>query len=615
VYCRIILVFVFILVINLIDACCLVAKPVVANQEGVLKACQWLKGQQKPRTGLIRSYDMPGDTTAWTYDQAVAIIALVSVGDIDAARHCTDAMLQVRDMQHRAWTDGYDSETREVKAEPIAIGPNAWMGLALLKLYQTTDKGVYLSAAREVAEFILKQQIRSGRAAGSIPGGYDEKRKAFIWTSTEHNVDAIAFLAALAKVTNEEHYYGKAIRIAEWLDGEMWDAEARCYHPGYKDNKTCAISNFPERLDSQTWIILALHAAAQTKQNKKFVHLMHNGLPWIDQYLCRVNYQDKQLAGFAKITLGDRASPSFWAEGTAGYLLASRMIGHRNSNLSLILKSLRRLQRADGSIPYSVGISLPDVVKQFQPADAIVAHFEAHPNCLFGQLGVYGDGEPDWNAITKAKFREPYSWYYEPGKPGYDRANVHTGRQSFRLVNAGTMCASRGKRWASLGIDLGPRIGNRIKAVDVSDYREFVFWAKTGSKTGAKAKVLFRDAHALGYLPQASVPPVPPRIENTWKKHVVNLRRISRQVDLSKLVHVGLAFGKDVENPAGTILYIDDMAFTGSDTITSISNGATMPAVFPQHWPYASVAATAWFIFAELNLNPFALGGTSSTGL
>jgi hypothetical protein len=31
-----------------------------------------------------------------------------------------------------------------------------------------------------------------------------------------------------------------------------------------------------------------------------------------------------------------------------------------------------------------------------------------------------------------------------------------------------------------------------------------------------------------------------------------------------------------------------------------------MPRTFPQHWPYDSVAATAWFVFVELGINPFA---------
>jgi uncharacterized protein YyaL (SSP411 family) len=258
----------------------------------ITEAKQWLKNQQDINTGLFRSYDMPGDSAAWTYDQAVGIMALLAVKNEEAAKCCADAMLKIRDNQYHVWADGYDSASLEVKAKPIAVGPNAWMGLALLKLYQTTKNEKYLSAATEVGEFILKQQVSSpGPRSGSISGGYDQSGNPFQWTSTEHNVDSIAFLSALSEATSQERYCNAAIRTAEWLDREMWDAEAGCYNPGYSDNKKPTISKFPERLDSQTWTILALQAASQTKCGRKIAaDLMHNGLSWIDQYLCTVSY-------------------------------------------------------------------------------------------------------------------------------------------------------------------------------------------------------------------------------------------------------------------------------------------------------------------------------------
>jgi hypothetical protein len=46
---------------------------------------------------------MPGDTTAWTYDQALAIKALLAGGgqsDALAAVGCAAAMLSIRDSGH-----------------------------------------------------------------------------------------------------------------------------------------------------------------------------------------------------------------------------------------------------------------------------------------------------------------------------------------------------------------------------------------------------------------------------------------------------------------------------------------------------------------------------------
>jgi len=44
---------------------------VIAQQcSCVEKASEWLRGQQNEGTGLLRSYNTPGDRMAWTYDQA-----------------------------------------------------------------------------------------------------------------------------------------------------------------------------------------------------------------------------------------------------------------------------------------------------------------------------------------------------------------------------------------------------------------------------------------------------------------------------------------------------------------------------------------------------------------
>jgi hypothetical protein len=143
----------------------------------------------------------------------------------------------------------------------------------------------------------------------------------------------------------------------------------------------------------------------------------------------------------------------------------------------------------------------------------------------------------------------------------------------------------------------------------VSAYEEFVFWAKTDDADGSDIEVLFRDADWDSNWPQVNTPPVPPDIGNEWTKHVVNLGDMneSHGLNLSKLEHLGLAFGQNVGNSPGTIIYVDDMGVTGSETETPLSNGAEMPAVFPQNWPYGSVAATAWFVFVELKTNPFAV--------
>ena len=256
----------------------------------------------------------------------------------------------------------------------------------------------------------------------------------------------------------------------------MRDPNLGCYYTGYNESNYCTISDFPERLDSQTWMLLSMQALAGCNGNDpNITGLIRNGLPWIDQYLYQVNYNNCNTIGFAKVTLGDRAMDSFWAEGTAGYVLAAAAACHSRTNQDVTLGSLHCLQDTNGSVPHSVGITFPEINEQFDPNDIILAHFESDPHCLHGKVGVYGD-------IAQG------TGYYTPETPGYDPNNVHTGVQSFRLVSGTT-----NEKWASLGLDLVPKRCTSIVSRDVSDYSEFSFWAKTENTYDPNIEVLFRD--------------------------------------------------------------------------------------------------------------------------
>jgi hypothetical protein len=191
--------------------------------------------------------------------------------------------------------------------------------------------------------------------------------------------------------------------------------------------------------------------------------------------------------------------------------------------------------------------------------DLLITDFEKHPNYLGGQVGVYGAGEPDWS-----NKEEPYSWYYTPEVKGYKKENVVSGQQSFRLVNGNSPKTDAG--WASFGLDLGPVIDAtafpiEIKSLDVTGYKYLSFWAK-GEKGGEKLKVNFRDARAVSYNPQYQYEIKEP-LTTEWKRIIVPLNSVYN-VDFENLVHVGLAFGEDLDNELGTIIYVDDFAFTNN---------------------------------------------------
>lgn len=190
----------------------------------------------------------------------------------------------------------------------------------------------------------------------------------------------------------------------------------------------------------------------------------------------------------------------------------------------------------------------------------LVADFSGHPNNLAGDVGVYGSLEPNWGDKES-----PYSWYYGPRTAGYDPKNVHSGNQSFRLVNG--LGAKKDETWGSFSMDMGKTVDitntpKKVESKDVTKYKYLTFWVK-GEKGGEKMELVFRDSHAPSYMPQAKLAVAD--VTTEWVKISVPLEEIQKQgVDLKALDNIGIAFGPDVENKQGAIVYIDDFAFTSS---------------------------------------------------
>ena len=192
--------------------------------------------------------------------------------------------------------------------------------------------------------------------------------------------------------------------------------------------------------------------------------------------------------------------------------------------------------------------------------ELVIADFEGHPDNLGGDVGVYGSLEPNWDDKVA-----PFSWYYGPSTAGYDKSNVHGDAQSFRLVNA--MGSRKNETWGSFSMDLGRTtdaapVPQKVESKDVSASKYLTFWVK-GAKGGEKMELLFRDNHAVSYMPQAKY-----KVEDItaeWKKEIIPMDEIKKLgIDLKSLDNIGIAFGPDAGNAPGATVYIDDFSFTDS---------------------------------------------------
>ncbi len=152
-------------------------------------------GAMAPPDRLVESYLPPeGDRTGdpvrgrgWTYDSAVTAAAYAAAGDLDASGAILDALSALQ-REDGALESSYDLRSG-VGAGPLRAGTQAWVGLAALEWRGRTCSGRHDQLVAGVARWLLGHR-RAG--SGLVIGGPDVD-----WASTEHNLEARGFFAAL----------------------------------------------------------------------------------------------------------------------------------------------------------------------------------------------------------------------------------------------------------------------------------------------------------------------------------------------------------------------------------------------------------------------------------
>jgi hypothetical protein len=199
---------------------------------------------------FIRSYEAGADesslpvgiaTTAFVYDNALAVIALVACGNVSDAKPIGNALSRAAN-NDRTFRDGrirnayragpvgerapnlpgWWDEHAKIWAEDAAqdgtsTGNVAWAALALLTLHQATQEAEYLASARRLVHWILTATACADGFCGGFHG-YDPKQVKLTWMSTEHNVDVLAVARWLFHLTGEQKYADAARQARQLLD-------------------------------------------------------------------------------------------------------------------------------------------------------------------------------------------------------------------------------------------------------------------------------------------------------------------------------------------------------------------------------------------------------------
>jgi hypothetical protein len=181
---------------------------------GVDKAYTYL-ANQVTSTGLIRSYN-DSSSASYTYDNALAVMAFVAMGDYNNAKTILDAFQNnISIPACGGYHDAYDYKNK-LAGGPISVGPNAWL-LNAVNLYQyKTGDTRFESLGRQLADYLIDLQDADGGLFGGI---------RITWKSTEHNQSAYAGLYNYGILNNEDRYVQKANLIKDFLFTECWDGE------------------------------------------------------------------------------------------------------------------------------------------------------------------------------------------------------------------------------------------------------------------------------------------------------------------------------------------------------------------------------------------------------
>lgn len=237
---------------------------------------------------LIQSYaDQSGlESTAFTYDNAVSIHAYLLSGTADSLirAEILGRGLVYAQANNFPFNDGRFAQAYFVNAPssdgvyvmPAAfpfyfytstVGDQAWAGMALAQLYKRTGNASFMTAAVNVANWIVNNTYSTlapgGYSFGTNINQFNQSVPSGNGKSTEHNIDTYAFFTMLDALTD----HGSAENGMTWsalashalaFVIAMWNPAGPFFWTGTAGANSSAINYWPVPEDCQTWSYLAM---------------------------------------------------------------------------------------------------------------------------------------------------------------------------------------------------------------------------------------------------------------------------------------------------------------------------------------------------------------------
>lgn len=286
-------------------------------------ALSWLKGQIDPSTGAVASFE--GGNVAYTYDQAVAVIAFLTKGDLTDAKTVLNT-LQSRQVAHGTQAGAFHNAyylTGGVQENTMNVGPTVWVAMAVMAYEKKTgDTTTYHNMAINALNWALQFQ----QADGGLNGGIDaDGRTVLTWASTEHNLDAYAALTYFG-------YPTQAAEVKSFLDNVVWSGDH--FIGGRGDTR--------DPMDVNLWGVMALGING--------THPYYEGITYDDNH-----HLNTQTLNGISYNLYDFNSDKndIWFEGSAFMAVADNMNGNP-TGANTVISEIMKNQSANGGIQYSL---------------------------------------------------------------------------------------------------------------------------------------------------------------------------------------------------------------------------------------------------------------------
>ncbi len=327
----------------------------------------------------FNGFDLVFRNPAFTYDQAVALLAFLAAGERQRATLLADALVYAQD-HDRFFDDGrirnayqgadlilpsgwipngraatarmpgwYDPGAAQWVEDQVQVGTYtgnvAWAMLALLAYHETYGGSRYLAAAERMGEWV-ERLCRDTRGAGGYTGGFEgwePNQTKLLYKATEHNIDLYAVFSRLFRITSNQVWRARAEHAKRFLLA-MWDPLEGKFRTGTTTDGV-AINRSVIPVDIQAWAVLVLREEDRT---------YWRGLDYADQRL-RVG------GGFDF----NQDRDAIWYEGTAQMALAFYHTG-QTAKYQSTLATLRAAQQPSGGIyaadrdGLTTGLTLPD---------------------------------------------------------------------------------------------------------------------------------------------------------------------------------------------------------------------------------------------------------------